>query len=420
MVWLAPNPHPGHRLCPPARTPTPFPTPFCCSPSSRPVHLRRHRRHPQQPPPTPCSPRPHSSAFLGSSSLVRRGPLLSYPSLICLHHSQLTPLPTPSLPPPLRRAFRLSSPRAAGRISGPALPPVEMQRYPRHDPYERHPLDDSYGRYDSSPPRHYDQPSPDRRYGAPNYYEPQQSRDLPSARYNDYAASNDANDVPMPRSHADHAYPSPDPFPRGAADGPAYPQPRLPNVTLPPDHSRAMAYTASDPSTPVPPPPSRALRPDVPRYPMSPYGAGATYDPYTSRGQNPVDHDSHSSLNPFGTPPTADSPSRSMNSFGRPNSLTDDPYQSYSSNPRHDGVDVGLVNPHDIEDDGDDGLSYARRPQRTSLFNRSDSGPSSRSGTRAAAVGAGAGASTLGLMSSNGMPRPHLVLCAQADTRCRP
>ncbi|EQK99196.1 Glycoside hydrolase, superfamily [Ophiocordyceps sinensis CO18] len=125
------------------------------------------------------------------------------------------------------------------------------------------------------------------------------------------------------------------------------------------------------------------------------------------RGQNPVAGDSHSTLNPFGTPAATHSPSRSINSFGRPSSLPDDPYQSYSSNPRH-GVDVGLVDPHDIEDDGDDGLNYSRRPQRASLFNRPNSDRNAKSGPKATAVGvgvgvgAGTGAAARGLMSNNG------------------
>lgn len=180
-----------------------------------------------------------------------------------------------------------------------------------------------------------------------------------------------------------------------------------------------LAYNVADYSTSqVPPPPSRALPPDASRQPASPYGGGPSYDPFIGRGQ-----DSHANLNPFGTPPATHSPSRSLNSLGRPTSLTDDPYSSYSSNSRHNGVDLGRVDPHDIEDDGDDGLNYPRR-QRTSLFNRTKSDQNTRPGARAAAVGvaagAGAGAATRGLMTNDGEwqnesgIRPELIRVTEA------
>lgn len=73
---------------------------------------------------------------------------------------------------------------------------------------------------------------------------------------------------------------------------------------------------------------------------------------------------------------------------------TDDPYQNLS---RHQDSALGVVNPHDIIDDGDDGLDYARRGQRTSMLSLG----SSHKGA-AAAGGAVTGGVLGGLVSRNG------------------
>ncbi|KAH6628135.1 glycoside hydrolase superfamily, partial [Chaetomium tenue] len=73
---------------------------------------------------------------------------------------------------------------------------------------------------------------------------------------------------------------------------------------------------------------------------------------------------------------------------------TDDPYQNLS---RHQDPSLGVVNPHDIIDDGDDGLGYARRGQRTSMLSLG----SSHKGA-AAAGGAVTGGVLGGLVSRNG------------------
>lgn len=72
-------------------------------------------------------------------------------------------------------------------------------------------------------------------------------------------------------------------------------------------------------------------------------------------------------------------------------------YRSYASLPRHDNPrhdnNLGMVNPADIMDDGDDGLHYGRGSRSAS---RTASRTASRQGTRtamgaAAAIGAAAG-----------------------------
>ncbi|PHH91941.1 hypothetical protein CDD83_9657 [Cordyceps sp. RAO-2017] len=287
-----------------------------------------------------------------------------------------------------------------------------MQRHPREDPYERYPLDSSQGRYDNPPQRHLDpnQGYHDHSQPLSPYYDDapvHQALDSSSSSssrtrgYNDYArpyGAADAGrgyDAPAPPRHGDAGYyngrgHSPPTAAAGltapaagATAGLAY------NVT---DYSaRDVGPEAMHPGSHIPPPPSRSLHPDASRQQYAPYAgaAGYQYDHYGNRGQPPPDQDSYSSLNPFGTPPANHSPSRSINSFGRPDSYGDEHYQSYTSNPRHDGVDLGLVDPHDIADDGDDGLNYSQRPQRSSFFTKS--GSAAKPVVGAAAVGAAAG-----------------------------
>ncbi|KAK4135808.1 glycoside hydrolase family 17 protein [Trichocladium antarcticum] len=68
---------------------------------------------------------------------------------------------------------------------------------------------------------------------------------------------------------------------------------------------------------------------------------------------------------------------------------SDDPYQNLS---RHTDSTLGIVNPHDIEDDGDDGLEYGPRGTRTSMLSMG----SSRAGRDGAAAAAGAGGAAAG------------------------
>ena len=75
---------------------------------------------------------------------------------------------------------------------------------------------------------------------------------------------------------------------------------------------------------------------------------------------------------------------------------SDDPYQNLS---RHQDSTLGVVNPHDIIDDGDDGLEYGRRGPRTSMLSL---GSSHRGHSAAAAGGAVTGGVLGGLVGRNG------------------
>ncbi|KJZ74283.1 hypothetical protein HIM_06289 [Hirsutella minnesotensis 3608] len=298
-----------------------------------------------------------------------------------------------------------------------------MNNYPHGDPYERQPLDSyaydgpsqhpavrshAYQGYSGAHSPYHDDVSPQRVLDSSSSSS-SRSRGYPQHYTNaDY-------DAPPPPRHADHGYYSAGAPSRGPGDA----------MTYGPQHQPAaggmagLAYNVTDydargavpvpmhSTSQIPPPPSRALRPDASRQQMPHYSAvGASpYDPYGNRSHAALDQDSHSSLNPFGTPPATHSPSRSLNSFGRPSSFADDPY-AYSSNHRQEGANLGVVDPHAIEDDGDDGLDYQRRPQRNSMFGA----PSSKSGARAAAAGAGAGlgaeAATRGLRAGASQEKP--------------
>jgi exo-beta-1,3-glucanase (GH17 family) len=110
------------------------------------------------------------------------------------------------------------------------------------------------------------------------------------------------------------------------------------------------------------------------RQPQSPYARNV-----------PANRDSDSStlglsaaaLPPGNASPGVRTPSRSPHSFAT-DAYSDDPYMSYSS---HLPPNLGVVNPHEIDDDGDDGVNYGRKGARTSMLSL---------GGRDAAVAAGA------------------------------
>ncbi|UKZ47879.1 hypothetical protein TrVGV298_002113 [Trichoderma virens] len=127
------------------------------------------------------------------------------------------------------------------------------------------------------------------------------------------------------------------------------------------------------------PPPSHA------RYP-----GGFEYHQDGERG-------SRSSFNPLGMPTAAHS-SRS------PSRSTRDPYaddhypQMYPPNSRNSNPMLGMVNPNEIVDDGDDGLDYSRRSQRNSILSASNSDRAAK-GAAVATVAAG-GAMAAGAIKS--------------------
>ncbi|KAK4149553.1 glycoside hydrolase [Chaetomidium leptoderma] len=129
--------------------------------------------------------------------------------------------------------------------------------------------------------------------------------------------------------------------------------------------------------------------------------------PYNQQGQGqgllprgdyyPGDRSSQSSLQGLGAAaigsgyatPGQRTPSR----LGAGDIYRDDPYQNLS---RHQDSSLGVVNPHEIADDGDDGLEYGRRGPRTSML-------SIGSSHRTAAAGGAVGGGVLGgLVGRNG------------------
>lgn len=340
-----------------------------------------------------------------------------------------------------------------------------MQRHPRGDPYEREPLDGSHNGYET-PPHHqvsrghdygyappsspyHDETSPERApqdsYGSQRMPPQQQA-------YNAYAAHVERDDgssgsrshrseranqeaAPPPPRHADFtSYSNSDSQPNRAPAEAHYDQSYAhhaaqSNITPGMDnfsHAAAggmagIAYNVADQNAresgvqamrgggqQLPPPPSRSQYPNASNYgyPAQSPGSNAQDLGYQGYGQNLSTGDSHSSLmNPFGTPSATHSPARSLRSFGN-EPYADDRYQGMSSHAqRYHDASLGVVNPNDIADDGDDGLHYARRSNRASMLSLPHSDRANRRiGPAAAAAvplaaGAGAGAAAGGILT---------------------
>lgn len=142
----------------------------------------------------------------------------------------------------------------------------------------------------------------------------------------------------------------------------------------------------------LPPPPSRAQHPPQSSNAYSPQSSGYGYDDAYGHGA-----ESHSSLAGLGgaaVPPGSRSPSHRGN-----DGYTNDPYQGLTS--RNDATHLGVFNPNEIADDGDDGLEY-HRGQRTSMLSLPHSDRSRRAAAAAAAAGAGGGAAAGAMLSQGG------------------
>ncbi|ODA84189.1 hypothetical protein RJ55_02707 [Drechmeria coniospora] len=295
-----------------------------------------------------------------------------------------------------------------------------MQHYPVDDPYEREPLG-SYGGQPDGSGRHAAVPYDGYPQSASPYYDDASSRnqapyhpggsrgpqDYPRPSNTPARGLPNNGQAPLPPPHGDHGY-----YGNGRGrppqDGPSsYGQPAAAGGMA------AIAYSVADRSDlevmhpgHIPPPPSRTQQ-LAPRGQYMPYnggggGGGYPYDPNQPRGP---DQDSHSSLNPFGTPlgtgSGTHSPARSVRSLGFNDSYADDPYQQ-SARPQHNHT-LGVVNPNEIDDDGDDGIQYATRPQRAaSPSSNSNRGVPASIGPAAAVGGAAAAGGAAGLMSSRG------------------
>ncbi|KAL2147130.1 hypothetical protein VTI28DRAFT_560 [Corynascus sepedonium] len=135
-----------------------------------------------------------------------------------------------------------------------------------------------------------------------------------------------------------------------------------------------------------------------------PYQQQGHGDGYAERAMPPKggyyggDRNSHASLQGLAAAPLGSGYSTpGSRTSSRIEIYTDDPYQNLS---RHQDSDLGVVNPHDIIDDGDDGLEYGRSGARTSMLSIGSN--RGGHGVAAAAGGAAAGGVLGGLVGRNG------------------
>lgn len=139
----------------------------------------------------------------------------------------------------------------------------------------------------------------------------------------------------------------------------------------------------------LPPPPSHVRYPD----------GGNGYSNGYGNGHDNGGYHQDSERGSLGMPGTnsSRSPSRSAReSRSARGPYADDHYpQMYAAGSRHSNPMLGIVNPNEIVDDGDDGLDYSRRSQRNSTLGASDAAKGAAAITTAA-VGAGAIRSALG------------------------
>ena len=297
-----------------------------------------------------------------------------------------------------------------------------MQHYSRDDPYEREPLDSNRDYDNSTPPR-----PPPHGYSPPTgeYYDPAPTRAHhpaahPDSSFNRMQAHD--NYIVSDRSYnsggsggyeqSRQNVPTSQGYDNGYRGGRSsgdygYARPPQPSaITVDADNfgesasggMAGIAYHVADRNPrnsgvegfhsagQVPPPPSRT---QMPQQAYTPPTGGYAYD--SGYGNHAYDQVSNPSVTGFGS---GTFPSNRSHS----DPYADDPYQGLSS--RH-GNNLGVVNPNEIEDDGDDGLHYPKQSQRNSMLSLSHSDRTQKQaiGT-AAAVGAGAagGAAAGGLL----------------------
>ena len=122
----------------------------------------------------------------------------------------------------------------------------------------------------------------------------------------------------------------------------------------------------------LPPPPSRTQQ-----------------NPYGGNGGHGYGYDS-----PRGPPGSS-----STSHFNGSDPYVDNPYHGYT-NSRNGSANLGVVNPNEIVDDGDDGLVYGKS-QRNSMLSLSNSDRAKR-GASATAAAVGGGAAAGGLLGGRG------------------
>ncbi|KAH7136693.1 glycoside hydrolase superfamily [Dactylonectria estremocensis] len=262
-----------------------------------------------------------------------------------------------------------------------------MSQY-RNDHYEREPLDSYHNRYDSpsrdpAPPQQSYSPSPSHTpyYDAPpasRSYHPSAHPDSsynrmqpqPQDNYSHHSSSQHSgsaghesthHNAPNPPAHGDNGYSN-----RSGGGG---------------NNGNLGGMDAMHSGGQVPPPPSRSQYPPPPVNAYSPQSNGG-YSPEAAYNNSPHMGGSHSSLAGLG----AGAVPHGSHSPHRADPYADDPYQGFSSRNSASAANLGIVNPNDIEDDGDDGISYHLN-QRNSMLSL----PHSDRGRRAAAAAAGAG-----------------------------
>ncbi|KAH7126181.1 glycoside hydrolase superfamily [Dactylonectria macrodidyma] len=306
-----------------------------------------------------------------------------------------------------------------------------MSQY-RNDHYEREPLDSYHNRYDSpsrdpAPPQQSYSPSPShtpyhdappvsRSYhpsahpdSAYNRMQPQQQDNHSHHSSSQHSGSagyeSSHHNAPSPPTHGDNGYYNRSGGGGGGGGGgnhgnlgyahPSYPiTPGSDNFGETASGGMAgIAYNVADRNPrnsgmdamhgggQVPPPPSRSQYPPPPLNAYSPQSNGG-YSPEAAYNNSPHMGGSHSSLAGLG----AGAVPHGSHSPHRADPYADDPYQGFSSRNSASAANLGIVNPNDIEDDGDDGISYHRN-QRNSMLSL----PHSDRGRRAAATAAGAG-----------------------------
>ncbi|KAI8680595.1 hypothetical protein NCS56_00465300 [Fusarium sp. Ph1] len=309
-----------------------------------------------------------------------------------------------------------------------------MQHY-RNDHYESEPLDsqnyyESSPRHPNQPQNHYSPPSPTPYYDAPspvranhpsshpdsafNRMQPVQdnySQGRSASPYSGGSAGYDSPRRPSP-SHHDQGYYNQGSGAAAAAGGAGYMGYAHPNANTTPgadnfgqSASGGMAGIAWDVAdrnprnsgmdamerTGLPPPPSRSQQ--------NPYDSNGGYG-YDSSYDNGAHGPSQSSL--AGLAPGGPPGSGSTSHFNGSDPYVNNPYPpgGYYANSSRGSANLGVVNPHEIVDDGDDGLTYGKS-QRNSMLSLSHSDRGKKiPAASAAAVGGGAAAA--GLMGNRG------------------
>ncbi|EKJ74287.1 hypothetical protein NXS19_005848 [Fusarium pseudograminearum] len=248
-----------------------------------------------------------------------------------------------------------------------------MQNY-HGDPYEREPLDS----------QNYYNPSPQRPVPPPHSYSQTAAHDVPS-RSNHPSAHPDSSYSRVQGGYDDYHSQGRSASPYGGSAG--YDSPRRPSPHQGDrDYHGDQGYntygggggghlgsgTGAMEHSRLPPPPSRTQQ--------NPYGGNGGYG-------NGYD-------SPRGPPGSS-----STSHYNGSDPYVDNPYHGYT-NSRHGSANLGVVNPNEIIDDGDDGLVYGKS-QRNSMLSLSNSDRAKR-GASASAAAVGGGAAAGGLMSGRG------------------